>query len=101
MNIFRSKTQQPPNPEFDDALAIAQAEYLRGSLYVATVGTTAVVLVLTYFFWGSDLASELTIWCVFGMFATAGRLALMFSSREPLYFKSNPIVARKFYMSTR
>lgn len=64
--ILKSHKTSVVDSELENGLAIAQAEYLRANLYVANVGTTSVILLLSYFFWGEDLAQDLLVWVAGG-----------------------------------
>lgn len=83
-------------PELEKGLAIAQAEYLRANLYVANVGTTSIILVLSYFFWGDDLAQDLLVWVAGGLISCALRGALMYFYRGPECFKDDPKRAKNY-----
>lgn len=86
----------PPDIELVNGITIAQAEYLRANLYVANVGTTSVILLLSYFFWGDDLSQDIIVWIIGGLISCALRGALMFLYRAPACFKNDPICARNY-----
>ena len=75
---------------------IAQAEYLRANLYVANVGTTSIILLLSYFFWGDDLAGDLIIWILAGLLSAAMRGALMYLYQGVDCFKGKPQSAKRY-----
>jgi signal transduction histidine kinase/ActR/RegA family two-component response regulator len=94
--IFKSSATSQTDSQFEGGLIVAQAKYLRENLYVANVGTTAIILLMTYFFWGEDLAVELTIWIVGGVLSCACRSALMYFYRSPNCFEGRPEVAKLY-----
>lgn len=92
------KTFKTPalDPELEKGLTIAQAEYLRANLYVANVGTTSIILVLGYFFWGDDLAQDLLVWVASGLISCALRGALMYFYQAPRCFKNDASRAKNY-----
>lgn len=94
--ILKSYKSPAPDSELENGLAISQAEYLRANLYVANVGTTSIVLLLSYFFWGDDLAQDILVWVAGGLLSSALRGALMYFYRAPGCFKNNPQRAKKY-----
>ena len=92
---------QSPIPETKEParggdLAIIQAEYLQANFYVANLGTTSVVLLLTAFFWDTDLANELLVWAGIGLLSTAFRSLLMYLYRGTGCFEKKPKVAKRY-----
>ena len=76
--------------------AIIQAVYLQANLYVANLGTASVVLLLTAFFWDTDLETELTVWAAFGLSSSVFRSLLMYLYRDPTGFEQKPHVAKLY-----
>jgi signal transduction histidine kinase len=95
MNIFRQKPQ-PVEFALDNRVVIAQAEYLRSNLYVANVGTTSIILLLSYFYWGPDLVTDIIPWLLLGLMSCAYRTVLMVVYRKPDCFKNNPSGAQRY-----
>ena len=85
-----------PNIEFENQLVQTRAEYLRNNLYVANIGSSAVFLVLAYFFWGSDLAQELYYWLGIGLSSSLFRSVLMYVYRKKNCFEKRPELARQY-----
>ena len=94
--ILKSHKTSELDLELENGPAIAQAEYLRANLYVANVGTTSIILLLSYFFWGDDLAQDLLVWASGGLISCVLRGALMYYYRAPEFFKSNPKGAKNY-----
>ncbi len=98
---FKFKKSSTANTELENSLVIARAEYLRSNLYVANVGTTSIILVLCYFFWGEDLKFDLYEWVAVGSISSLFRLALMLHYRAPNCFEDEPGIAKKYlYLHT-
>jgi signal transduction histidine kinase/ActR/RegA family two-component response regulator len=97
MNLFGKKPHSQ-KIEFDHDLAIAQAEYLKTNLYIATIGTALVVLFLAYLFWSPSLAVHLMSWVCLSLFSTVFRLILIFVYRQSDCFKNKPKVAKKYLL---
>jgi len=93
---IKRKTSPHKDIELDSGLIIAQADYLKLNLYVANVGTTSIVLLLTYFFWADDLASDLIGWVSFGLVGTFCRSLLMYFYRQPGCFDNKPSAAKHY-----
>jgi signal transduction histidine kinase/ActR/RegA family two-component response regulator len=91
-----TKTAKDDTDPIRNQLAIAQAKYLQSNLYVAAVGTTAIFLVLCYFFWGDDIAYELIEWLAIGLFSSVCRILLIIFFWEDKCFDGNPSRARKY-----
>jgi len=94
--IFQSAEPPAFNDELENGLLIAQANYLRANLYVANVGTTSVILLLAYFFWGEDLSEDLTIWLAGGLISALARCALMYFFRDSECFREKPRLAKRY-----
>lgn len=95
MNLLR-KTSHSKESSIESGLVIAQAEYLKGNLYVANIGTSSVILLLTYFYWGQDLLWDLIPWLGMGLLSAIFRSVLMWSYRKPQCFQDNPIGAKRY-----
>lgn len=95
MNFLR-KTTKNLESSTEDGLLIAQAEYLKANLYVANIGTTSVILLLSYFYWGDDLLPNLIPWLGIGLLSTIFRSTLMWVYRQPQCFKDNPKSAKRY-----
>lgn len=93
MNLF-GKNPHSQEIEFDNDLVIAQAEYLKTNLYIANIGTTSVVLFLTYLFWTPGLAPYLMTWVCLSLSATVFRSILMSVYRQSNCFQDKPKVAK-------
>ena len=95
MNLF-SKKPKPQQIELDHGLVIAQADYLKSNLYIANIGTTSVVFLLTYLFWKPELVWDIIPWVCLSLFTTVFRSILMLVYRQANCFKDKPRVAKKY-----
>ncbi len=95
---MKFRTPRPENIEsaLGGDLAVIQAEYLRENLYIANLGTTSVVLLLTAFFWDTDLELELLLWVGVGLVSTVFRSVLMYGYRDSGCFEKKPTSAKRY-----